>query len=125
MAYRTAMLRGQALGAHMRAALASREPESCRHCQKLGCACGQSEAAQAVELARELPLPSGTMYADREADGFRKSIPAGPLTRDALSGLALSAESLASYHALGARTVDAEACRAVAQAARSAAAKMP
>lgn len=125
MAFRTYQLRGQALGAHMRAALAAQAPESCRHCQKLGCSCGQAEAAQAVEMARALPLPSGTMYADREAASFRRSIPAAPLTRAGLAGLAMAAANLADHHALGRRTADVEACRAVEQAARVAAAKMP
>lgn len=125
MAFRTYQLRGLALGAHMQASRDAQGPESCRHCQKLGCPCGQEEAAQAVAMARALPMPSGTMYADRAARDFTRSIPSAPLTRAGLSGLAMAAGSLAEHHALGRRTADVEACRAVEQAARTAAAKMP
>ena len=125
MAFRSYQLRGSSLGAHMAAATAGRAPETCRHCQKLGCPCGQGEAAKAVEMARALPMPSGTAHAEREARDFTRSIPAGPLTRSGLLGLAMAAESLASHYRLGRCTVEVEACLAVEQAARAAATKMP
>lgn len=125
MAFRHYQLRGYALGAHMMAATAGRAPEPCRHCQKFGCSCGQEDASKAVEMARALPMPTGTANAEREAHDFTRSIPSVPLTRAALQGLAMAAGNLAAHHALGRRTVDVEACRAVEQAARAAAAKMP
>ena len=125
MAFRSYQLRGLSLGAHMAAASVGREPESCRHCGKLGCPCGQDEATKAVEMARALPRPSGTAYAEREARDFARSIPSGPLTRAGMLSLAMAAERLAAHYALCRSTVEAEACRAAEQAARAAAAKMP
>ena len=125
MAFRSFQLRGSSLGAHMATATVGRAPEPCRHCEKLGCPCGQDEAAKAVEMARALPMPSGTAYAEREARDFTRSIPTGSLTRPGMLGLAMAAESLASHYRLGRRTVEVEACLAVEQAARAAAAKMP
>jgi hypothetical protein len=128
MSYRTYALRGPALADHMRTVLArsAPPPATCRHCGAASsCGCGQDDARSAVVLARSLPLPEGSALADLEARTMREAIPAGPLTRAGVEGVARAAEVLAAFWRLGRHDNEVSSCEAVARMARAAAARMP
>lgn len=113
---------------HMRRA-AERHAEVvlCRHCQADGaCACGQSEAASAVELAKGLALPSGSHAARMVAEKVTNAIPAaGPFTRAQMVSLAHAVRDAGFFFKLGRKAEEGGACETVETAANVAAAKMP
>jgi hypothetical protein len=125
MAFRTYSPRGAFLAAHMAASLARQAPDICRHCHGAGCGCGQAEARQAVDAAKLLPLPEGSAVAEEEARALRAVLPSGPLTRARMQSLALGAENLGRFWALGRNTAEVAACAKVARLAFAAADRMP
>lgn len=71
-------------------------PKACRHCQSTDpCDCGQEWAKLAVESARALPLPSGSLAANRETADIKKIIDKpGPYSSADLLSLCACLESL-------------------------------